>query len=97
MKYHFFSSEDYFIITFIKGHNLYHVCDPMNVSARHVGNYSIIYIDDFTWFDHVYLISHKSEALNCFIRYTNLVENKLSTMIKALRTDQGCEYLSKYF
>jgi hypothetical protein len=73
------------------------ICDPMNVRARHGGNYFIIFIDDFTRFDHVYLISHKSEALDCFIRYIDLVENKLSIKIKALRTDRGCEYLSEQF
>jgi transposase InsO family protein len=70
---------------------------PMNVRARHGGNYFIIFIDDFTWFGHIYLISYKSEALDCFIQCTNLVENKLCTKIKALRTDRGREYLSKQF
>jgi hypothetical protein len=60
----------------------------MNVRARHGGNYFIIFIDDFTRFDLVYLISYKSKALDCFIRYTNLMENKLSTKVKALRTDR---------
>jgi hypothetical protein len=73
------------------------ICGPMNVRARNGGNYFITFIDDFTRFGHVYLISHKSEALDCFIRYTNLVENKLSTKIKALRTDRGREYLSEQF
>jgi transposase InsO family protein len=43
------------------------------------------------------LISHKSEALDCFIQYTNLAENKINTKIKALRTDRGREYLSEQF
>ena len=43
------------------------ICGPMNVRARHEENYFITFIDDFTRFGHVYLISHKSEALNCFI------------------------------
>jgi len=73
------------------------ICGPMNVRARHGGNYFITFIDDFTQLGHVYLISYKSEALDCFIRYTNLVENKLSTKIKALRTDRGREYLSDQF
>jgi transposase InsO family protein len=65
--------------------------------VRHGGNYFIIFIDDFTRFGHVYLISQKSKTLDCFIRYTNLVENKLSTKIKALKTDRGCEYLFEQF
>jgi hypothetical protein len=51
------------------------ICGPMNVRARHGGSYFITFIDDFTRYGHVYLISHKSEALDCFRRYVSLVEN----------------------
>ena len=69
----------------------------MNVRARHGANYFITFIDDFKCFGHVYLISHKSEALDCFTQYTKLVDNQLSIKIKALRSNRGCEYLSKQF
>ena len=36
------------------------ICGPMNVRARHRGVYFITFIDDYTRFGHVYLISHKS-------------------------------------
>ena len=65
--------------------------------ARHGAEYFITFIDDFTRFGHVYLISHKSDALDCFKRYTNLVENQLNVKIKTLRTDRGREYLSDQF
>ena len=45
----------------------------------------------------MYLISHKSEALEFFRRYNTLVENQLERTIKCLRTDQGGEYLSEQF
>jgi hypothetical protein len=67
------------------------------VRPRHGGNYFITFIDNLTRFGHVYLISHKSEALDCFIQYTNLVENKLCIKIKALRTNRGREYLFEQF
>ena len=73
------------------------ICGPMNVRARHGAQYSITFIDDFTRFSHVYLISHRSEALDCFKRYSILVENQLNTKIKSLRTDQGREYLFGLF
>ena len=73
------------------------ICGPMNVRAKHGANYFIIFIDDFTRFGHVYLISHKSEALDCFTKFITLVENQLSTKIKALRSDRGREYLSEQF
>ena len=61
------------------------ICGPMNVRARHGANYFITFINDFTCFGHVYLISHKFEALDCFTKFTRLVKNQLSTKIKALR------------
>ena len=67
----------------------------MNVRARHDANYFITFIDDFIRFGHVYLIFHKSKALDCFTQFTRLVENQLSTKIKALRSDHGREYLSE--
>ena len=63
------------------------ICGPMNVRARHGAKYFIRFIDDFTCFGHVYLISHKFNTLDCFTQFTRLVENQLSTKIKALRFD----------
>ena len=47
----------------------------MNVRARHDALYFITFIDDFTHYGHVYLISHRSEVLDWFKCYINLVEN----------------------
>ena len=73
------------------------ICGPMNVRARHGAQNFITFIDDFTRFGHVYLISHRSKALDCFKRYSTLVENQLNTKIKCLRTNRGREYLSNLF
>ena len=43
------------------------------------------------------MISHRSEALDCFKRSSTLVKNQLNTKIKSLRTDRGREYLSDLF
>ena len=42
------------------------ICGLMSVRARHGASYFITLIDDYSCFGHVYLISHKSEALDCF-------------------------------
>jgi transposase InsO family protein len=73
------------------------ICGPMNVRARHGGRYFIIFIDDYTRYGYVYLISHKSEALACFKKFIIFVENQLDRKVKALRTDRGREYLSDEF
>ena len=69
----------------------------MNVKARHGASYFITFIDDFTHYGYVYLISHKSKALDCFRCFINMVENQQEKTIKALRTDLGCNYLSEQF
>ena len=37
------------------------ICGPINVRTRHDASYFITFIDDFTRFGYVYLISHKSK------------------------------------
>lgn len=73
------------------------ICGPMNMKARSGALYFVTSIDDFTRFGYAYLISHKSESLECFKKYLNEVENQLDKRIKTLRTDRGREYLSKEF
>ena len=73
------------------------VCGPMNVRAKHGASYFITFIDDFTRFGYIYLISHKSKALGCFRNFLNLVENQKNLRLKTLRTDRGREYLSDQF
>ena len=60
----------------------------MNVSAKHGTSYFITFIDDYSRFGHVYLISHKSETLDCFRLYLNMVDNQLDNNVKALRIDR---------
>jgi transposase InsO family protein len=73
----------------------YDICG--NVRARHDDVYFITFIDDFTRYGYVFFISHKSEALSCFIKFINLVENQLDMKIRILRINQGCDYLSYQF
>ena len=69
----------------------------MNVRARHGASDFITFIDDFTRYDHVYLVSHKSETLDCFRRFVNLVENQMERTIKTLRTDRGREQFKELY
>ena len=56
----------------------------MRVRARHKVYHIITFINDFTYFDFVYLITHKYETLNYFQSYMSLVENQLDRKIKWL-------------
>lgn len=69
----------------------------MNVRTKYGASYFITFINDYSRFGHVYLISHKPEALDCFKLYLNIVENQLDSNVKVLRTDRRREYLSEQF
>ena len=61
------------------------ICGPMSVKVRHAVSYFITFIDDYTLYGHIYLISHKFKALDCFKRYLSEVENQVDKKVKALK------------
>ncbi|KAK8670085.1 hypothetical protein V6N13_104846 [Hibiscus sabdariffa] len=73
------------------------VCGPMNTQARGGYQYFITFTDDFSRYGYIYLMCHKSEALERFKEFKNEVQNQHGKSIKALRSDRGGEYLSQDF
>ncbi|KAK8656474.1 hypothetical protein V6N13_098424 [Hibiscus sabdariffa] len=72
-------------------------CGPMNTQARGGFQYFITFTDDFSRYGYIYLMRHKSEALEKFKEFKNEVQNQHGKSIKALRSDRGEEYLSQDF
>ncbi|KAK8680978.1 hypothetical protein V6N13_053386 [Hibiscus sabdariffa] len=64
------------------------------LAARGGYQYFITFTDDFSRYGYIYLMRHKSEALEKFKEFKNEVQNKHGKSIKALRSDRGGEYLS---
>lgn len=58
----------------------YNIYNPMNIRATDDAIYFITFINNFTRFRHVYLISQKSEALSYSIKFIKLVENHLEKL-----------------
>ena len=73
------------------------VCGLMNVQAIGGFSYFIMFIDDHSRYGHVYLMKHKSEALERFKEFRSEVKKQSDKSIKILRSDQGGEYLSHEF
>ncbi|KAK9044560.1 hypothetical protein V6N11_058458 [Hibiscus sabdariffa] len=73
------------------------VCGPMNTQARDGFHYFITFTDYFSRYGYIYLMRHKSEALEKFKEFRNEVQNQHRKSIKALRSDRGGEYLSHEF
>ncbi|KAK8562296.1 hypothetical protein V6N12_010380 [Hibiscus sabdariffa] len=67
------------------------------LAARGGYQYFITFTDDFSRYGYIYLMRHKSEALEKFKEFKNEVQNQHGKSIKALRSDRGGEYLSRDF
>ncbi|KAL4379185.1 hypothetical protein GQ457_02G025820 [Hibiscus cannabinus] len=65
--------------------------------ARGGYQYFITFTDDFSRYGYIYLMRHKSEALEKFKEFKNEVQNQHGKSIKVLRSNRGGEYLSKDF
>jgi len=66
----------------------------MNVKERHGANYLLTFIDDYSRYGYVYLLSRHYEVLDVFKCFVVEVETQLERRVKIFRTDQGPEYLS---
>ena len=60
------------------------VCDPLNVRAREDFEYFITFIDDYSRYDYVYLLLHKSEAFEKFKKFGIEAEKPLDKNRKSL-------------
>ena len=56
-----------------------------------------MFIDDHSRYGHVYLMKHKSKALETFKEFRYEVEKQSAKSIKILWSDRGEEYLSHEF
>ncbi|KAK8528241.1 hypothetical protein V6N12_074775 [Hibiscus sabdariffa] len=73
------------------------VYGPMNTKARGGFQYFITFTDDFSRYGYIYLMRHKSKALEKFKEFKNEVQNQHGKSSKALRSDRGGDYLSEDF
>ncbi|PNF37230.1 Retrovirus-related Pol polyprotein from transposon TNT 1-94 [Cryptotermes secundus] len=73
------------------------LCGPMEVESWNGAKYILTFTDEFSRKVFVYFIKSKSEVFTVFCNFKALVENQVGKTIKALRTDNGGEYISKHF
>ena len=59
--------------------------------------YFLTFIDDKSRCGWVYILKHKDDVFPCFLGWKALVERSTNQNLKALRTDNGGEYMSIQF
>ena len=60
------------------------VCGPMNIEARDRYHYFLIFIEDLSRYEYIYLMKHKSEIFEKFEEFQSEVENHRNKKIKFL-------------
>lgn len=73
------------------------LCGPMHKSSLGEVLYFLLFIDDFSWYFHVYFLQKKSVGLSIFTQYKSLVENQTNHKILFFRFDNGGEFTSTNF
>lgn len=73
------------------------ICGPMECASLGGKRYFITFVDDYSRYVVVKVMSQKSEALKLFIEYKAWAENATGRRIQKFRSDGGGEYVSKDF
>ena len=75
-----------------------YIVGPLKPSLSFSGyKYYITFIDDFSRKCWVYLLKHKSEAVQKFIEFHKLMKNTCKCNIKEVRSDNDLEYNNSNF
>eukprot|EP00253_Pinus_taeda_P023192 PITA_23192 len=73
------------------------VCGPFSVASTAKNRYYVIFVDDFSRKCWIFFMQKKSETYSNFCEFKALVEKELGKKVKALRSDNGGEYISDEF
>lgn len=68
------------------------VCGPITPCSYDDCRYFVTFIDNYSSFAYTYIIKNKSEVVNCFREYAQIVQTKFNKRIATLRCDNGKEY-----
>ena len=72
------------------------ICGPINHKTICGNVYYITFIDDFSRFCHIQLLSEKAQSIEAFKVFKAEVELQLGRKIKTVRSDRGGEFYGRY-
>lgn len=73
------------------------LCGPMPYKSFSGSRYFLTFIDDFTRKTFIYFLKRKDEVFEKFKEWKALVENQVNKKLKAIRSDNGGEYINYNF
>jgi transposase InsO family protein len=73
------------------------VCGPFKINSTRGAKYFVTFVDDYSQKIRIYFISQKSQVLEKFRHFMQLMTNSIGQTVRTLRMDNGGEYTSKAF
>ena len=73
------------------------MCGPFSTTSTTNHNHYVIYVDDFSRKCWIYFMQKKYQTFSKFFEFKALVEKYTRKHVKALRSDNGGEYISNEF
>jgi hypothetical protein len=68
------------------------VCGPIDIETHDGKKYFVTFLDDFSHFCVVYLLSNKNEVTKCIKEFVSQSESRFNQKLNKLRRDNGGEY-----
>jgi transposase InsO family protein len=73
------------------------VCGPLSIASTAKHKYYVIFVDDFSRKCWIFFMQKKDQTFSKFCEFKALVEKESGKQVKALRSDNGGEYISNEF
>lgn len=73
------------------------VCGPFKTNSTGGARYFVTFVDDFSRKLWIYFVPHKSQVLNKFRHFVQLMATTTGKDVQTLRSNNGGEYTSKAF
>ncbi|GJU25002.1 retrovirus-related pol polyprotein from transposon TNT 1-94 [Tanacetum coccineum] len=71
------------------------LCGLMRVARINGKKYILIIIDDYSWFTWVKCLMSKDEASDFIIKFLKMIQVRLKTLARRIRTDNGTEFVNQ--
>ena len=72
------------------------ICGSFDIPSFGGEKYFIIFIDDFSRYDYVYLLHKKSQLIDALKVFMNEIEKQLDKKVKIVRSNRSSEYYGKH-
>lgn len=71
------------------------LCGPIEVDTIGGKKYFLIFVDDYSRYTMIYLLTSKDEVVNKLKDFVMSTSNKFNKMVKTIRSDNGTEYINQ--